>query len=57
MDSINAPESSEELTIPTHLVGILEAGTAVTEHVRQVLDLEEDNCSGGARAHNRSLRV
>ena len=33
MDSINAPESSQELTIPTHLVGILEAGTAATEHV------------------------
>ena len=33
VDSINAPESSEELTIPTHLVRILEAGTAVIEHV------------------------
>ena len=33
MDSINAPESSQELTIPTHLVAILEAGTAATEHV------------------------
>ena len=33
MNSINTPESSEELTIPTHLVGILEAGTAAIEHV------------------------
>ena len=33
MDSINTPESSQELTIPTHLVGILEAGTAAIEHV------------------------
>ena len=33
MDSINAPESSQKQPTPTHLVGILEAGTAVTEHV------------------------
>ena len=33
MDSINAPELSQKQPIPTHLVGILEAGTAVTEHV------------------------
>ena len=33
MDSINTPESSQELPIPTHHVGILEAGTAATEHV------------------------
>ena len=33
MDSINAPESSQKQPIPTHFVGILEAGTAVTEHV------------------------
>lgn len=33
MDSINAPEPPQELPIPTHLVGILEAGTAVPEYV------------------------
>ena len=33
MDSINAPESSQKQPIPTHLVGILEAGTTVPEHV------------------------
>ena len=32
MDSINTPESSQKLSIPTHLVGILEAGT-VPEYV------------------------
>ena len=33
MDSINASESLQKLSIATHLVGILEAGTAVPEHV------------------------
>ena len=33
MDNINAPESSQKQPIPTDLVGILEAGTAVPEHV------------------------
>ena len=33
MDSINAPESSQKQPIPTHLVGILEPGTTVPEHV------------------------
>ena len=33
MNSINAPESPQKLPIPTHLVRILEAGTAVIECV------------------------
>ena len=33
MDSINTPESTQKQPIRTHLVGILEAGTAVLEHV------------------------
>ena len=32
MDSMNAPESTQKQPIPTHLVGILEAGT-VSEYV------------------------
>ena len=37
MDSINAPESTRKQPFPTHLVGILEAGT-VPEYVPSWLD-------------------
>ena len=38
MDSINTPESTQKQPIPTHLVGILEAGTAVIEGHERAFD-------------------